>query len=156
MLARGDQVVGIGGADAHGLRRFGLRLGPYTTMFKLVRTHLLVMEVTPESIYEALAKGHAFVAHDLVADSKGFSFLAAHRNKVEGIMGDQVKWRKGLQLYAYLPSVGAMTLLKDGQVVAGAEGQRGWFDLPGPGVYRVEATRGQRPWIYSNPIYVVE
>ena len=156
LLAKGRRVVGIGSADAHGLRRFGLRLGPYTTIFKLVRTHLLLNEISPENVYDALEKGHAFVAHDLVADSKGFSFLAVHRQTVEGIMGDQVKRQPDLKLYAYLPSPGAMVLLKDGQVVAQAQGQHGWFEVQGRGVYRLEATRKGRPWIYSNPIYVVE
>lgn len=154
MLARGDRVVGIGSPDAHGLRRFGLRLGPYTTMFKLVRTHLLVRELTEEGIYEALQAGHAFVAHDMVADATGFTFLAKRGQALLGIMGDSIKHRPGLQLYAYLPSPGEISLWKDGQSVAQALGQEGTFEVSGPGVYRIEATRAGRPWIYSNPIYV--
>ncbi len=156
MLAHGDRVVGIGSTDAHGLRRFGLRLGPYTTMFRLVRTHLLVHRLSKEAVYEALAGGHAFVAHDLVADAKGFTFLAVHRNSVDGIMGDRIKKRPDLRLYTYLPSPGLIMLLKDGQAVGQVEGQHGWFNVSGPGVYRVEATRKGKPWIYSNPIYVIE
>ena len=156
MLARGDRVVGIGSPDAHGLRRFGLRLGPYTTMFRLVRDHLLLSEVSPEAIYDALEKGHLFTAHDLVADAKGFTLTAVRRKSVEGIMGDRVKWSKDLQLYAYLPSPGEMVLLRDGRIWDKAVGQDGWFDVPAPGVYRLEATRNGKPWIYSNPVYVVE
>ena len=156
MLARGDRVVGIGSPDAHGLRRWGLRLGPYTTMFKLVRTHLLVRELSEKGIYDALRKGHAFVAHDLVADPRKFIFLAVGRNSVRGIMGDQVKRRPGLWLYAFLPSPGEMTLLKDGRVAGRNKGQESWFQVNGPGVYRLEAARKGKPWIYSNPIYVVE
>lgn len=154
MLKEGDRVVGIGSPDAHGLRRFGLRLGPYATMFKLVRNHLLVPEISKEALYEALAAGHLFVAHDLVADAKGFVFLASRRGSVEGIMGDQVKVRPDLRLYVYLPSRGTVTFLKDGEKIAETEGQHGWLESVTPGVYRVEATREGKPWIYSNPIYV--
>ena len=155
-LARGDRVVGIGSPDAHGLKRFGLSLGPYTTMFKLVRNHLLVREVSERELYGALEQGRLFVAHDIVADAAGFQFLAVHRKSVVGVMGDRVKFKKKLRLYAYLPSPGEMILLKDGKRISAAEGQHDWFEVAGPGVYRMEATRGGKPWIYSNPIYVIE
>ena len=156
MLARGDRVVGIGSPDAHGLRRWGLRLAPYATSFRLVRNHLLVKEISEAAIYDALSKGHAFVAHDLVAEAKGFSFMAVEQNKVQGIMGDSVKWRKGLKLYAYLPSPGNLVLFKDGKAAAKERGQQIWFEVSGPGIYRIEANRDGKPWIYSNPIYVIE
>ena len=155
-LSRGERVVGIGSPDAHGLRRFGFHLGPYSSLFRLVRNHLLVKEVSPAEIYRAIAQGHLFVAHDLVGEARGFVFLAVRRKSVEGVMGDEVKRGGGLKLYAYLPSPGEMALLKDGRIVAKAEGQHGWFEVPSPGIYRLEATRKGKPWIYSNPIYVIE
>lgn len=157
-LAEGRQVVGIGGADAHGLVRFGLRLAPYGTIFKLVRNHLLVPgDLTEAALYEALEKGHLFVAHDVVANARGFLFAAVDPSSaVRGIMGDRVKWEPGLKLYAYLPSPGEIRFLKDGKEVARVAGQEGWLPVDGSGVYRVEALRKGRPWIYSNPIYVIE
>jgi len=157
-LAEGKQVVGIGGADAHGLGRFGLRLAPYGAIFKLVRNHLLIPgDLTEVALYEALEKGHLFVAHDVVADARGFLFAAVEpHGAVRGIMGDRMKWEQGLKLYAYLPSPGEIRFLKDGKEVASVAGQEGWLPVDGPGVYRVEATRKGRPWIYSNPIYVLE
>lgn len=156
-LSRGDRVVGVGACDAHGLKRLGLHWCPYGNTFKLVRNHLLVEEdLTTEAIYEALERGHLFVAHDLVAEAKGFVFLAVAGGRVEGIMGDSVQGREGLRLYAHLPSAGAMVLFKDGREVARAQGQHGWFEASAAGVYRLEATRKGRPWIYSNPIYVIE
>ncbi len=156
LLSEGKPVVGIGSPDAHGLRRFGLRLGPYSTMFKMVRNHLLVEKTTPEGLYDALERGHLFVAHDLVADSRGFRFVAIEGDVFRGVMGDEVTWSKGLRLYAYLPSPGVIQLFKDGQVTHTVQGQLSWFEVGGPGVYRVEAMRKGKPWIYSNPIYVVE
>lgn len=157
-LAEGRQVVGIGGADAHGLVWFGLRLAPYGTVFKLVRNHLLIPgDLTETAVYEALEKGHLFVAHDVVADARGFLFAAVEpAGAVRGIMGDQVKWEPGLKLYAYLPSPGEIRFLRNGKEVARTSGQEGWLPVAGPGVYRVEATRKAKPWVYSNPLYVIE
>jgi len=129
LLSGGRQVVGIGGADAHGLVRFGLRLAPYSTIFKLVRNHLLIMgEVTEASVYEALEKGHLFVAHDVIADASGFLFAAVGPDgAVRGIMGDRVKREPGLKLYAHLPSPGETRFLKDAKRWPGWPGRRaGW------------------------------
>jgi hypothetical protein len=156
MLARGDRAVAIGSPDAHGLRRFGLRLGPYETMFRLVRNHLLVREVSEAEIYEAISSGHLFIAHDLVADARGFRFAALQGRRVKAVMGDEIPFAPGLELYGYLPSSGEMRLFRDGKLLHEAEGQELWFDLTGPGVYRLEATRKGKPWIYSNPLYVLE
>jgi len=157
MLARGKPVVGIGSPDAHGLMRIGFRLGPYATLFKLVRNHLLIPgEFTPEAAYQALAQGHLFVAHDLVADPAGFAFLAVRQGAVQGIMGDRVTFEKGLELYGYLPAPGEMVLLRDGQQVGLWQGQEAKYAVAHPGVYRLEASRKGKPWLYSNPIYVVE
>lgn len=156
-LAQGKRVAGIGGADAHGLGWFGLRLGPYGSIFKLVRNHLLITgEVTPAAVYDALEKGRLFVAHDVVADARGFRFLAEEGGAVRGVMGDEVRFSPDLRLYAYLPSPGRMTLFRDGKPVARAQGQHDRFAVAGPGAYRLEATRKGRPWIYSNPVYVLE
>ena len=157
LLAEGRRVVGIGGADAHGLVRFGLRLAPYDTVFKLVRDHLLIQgDPSETTIYDAIEKGHLFVAHDIVADARGFLFEAVGRGSVIGIMGDRLKWAPALRLHVHLPSPGEIRLLKDGKRIAGTSGQEETFPAEGPGIYRVEATRKAKPWIYSNPIYVIE
>lgn len=157
LLARGRRVVGIGSVEAHGLQWAGFRLGPYSTVFKLVRNHLLIEgELTPRSVREAIGKGHLFVAHDIFADARGFLFAATAGGALRGVMGDEVRLAPGLRLYAYLPSPGRMVFLRDGEAAARAEGQHGWFKVTGPGVYRLEATRRGRPWVYSNPIYVLE
>ncbi len=145
LLLQGNRVVGIGSPDAHGLQRFGLRLGPYGTMFRLVRTHLLLKDLSAQALYDALSRGHAFVGHDLVADTRGFIFAALRGKSVCGVMGDSVKYGPGLQLYAYLPSPGEIVLFKDGKETSRAQGQHAVFPLTSPVIYRVEATRKGKP-----------
>ena len=156
-LADRGPVVGIGGADAHGLKRVGLRLGPYETLFKLVRNHLLIPgELTEVAVYDALEKGRLFVAHDILADARGFRFTAVKEDKVRGTMGEEVHWEPGLRLRATLPGPGEMTLFLDGRPVKKTRGREGWFDVKGKGIYRLEVTLKGLPWIYTNPIYVIE
>ncbi|MDO8730495.1 MAG: CehA/McbA family metallohydrolase [Candidatus Omnitrophota bacterium] len=156
-LADRGPVVGIGGADAHGLKRVGLRLGPYETLFKLVRNHLLISgELTEAAVYDALGKGRLFVAHDILADARGFRFTAVKEDKVLGTMGEKVRWEPGLRLRANLPGPGEMTLFLDGRPVEKRRGREAAFDVKGKGIYRLEVTRKGLPWIYTNPIYVTE
>lgn len=157
LLAGGRRVVGIGSPNAHGLQRFGLRLAPYGTTFKLVRNHLLIRgELTEEAVYEALEQGRLFVAHDVVSEGNGFCFAAVEGRQVRAVMGAEVRLSPGLKLYAYLPRRGQVRLFRDGELAGEGMGQHAWFELSGPGAYRVEATRRGRAWIYSNPIYVIE
>ena len=56
------------------------------------------------------------------------------------------------------PARAQLRLLRDGTVIARQTGRvLEWMDSS-PGVYRAEASRffrlANRPWIYSNPIYV--
>jgi len=157
-LSSGRRLVGIGSADAHGLAFWGIRLGPYVPLLKLVRNHLWIEgPLTDRSILNALKGGRVFVAHDAVADARGFQFLAVSHptHRILGVMGDEVAETPSLRLYVYLPSRGEVSLWRDGKKVAQVlGGQHIWFDPKGPGVYRVEVTRKGKVWIYSNPIYV--
>ena len=156
-LAERPPVVGIGAADAHGLKLFGLRMGPYETMFKVVRDHLLIPgELTEAAVYDALEKGHLFVAHDILADARGVSFAAVAGGEIRGVMGDRVRWEPGLQLHARLPGPGGMVLFLDGRPAGKRWGREARFDVKGKGVYRLEVSRKGRPWIYTNPVYVIE
>jgi hypothetical protein len=113
--------------------------------------------LTDRSILNALKGGRVFVAHDAVADARGFQFLAVSHptHRILGVMGDEVAETPSLRLYVYLPSRGEVSLWRDGKKVAQVLGEQHiWFDPKGPGVYRVEVTRKGKVWIYSNPIYV--
>ena len=156
LLARG-KVVGIGAADAHEIHVMGLKIAPYEMMFKLVRTHVLQPRGTPlsaASLYDALRRGHAYVAIDLVTDARHFAFMADNHTDVLGVMGDDVALTPNLELTTILPATAQVTLFKDGKPIASVT-ERAWrVPVTEPGVYRVEASLHGKPWIFSNPIYV--
>ena len=156
MIRQHGRVVGIGSADAHEFHVGGLKFAPYEVMFQLIRTHLLVSNPTlsPEVIYDALRRGHAYLAIELVAEAKGFQFLAHIDQRVVGVMGDEIPFEPGLHLKTWMPAPAQATLFKDGQAIQSAVLQNWDIPVTEPGVYRLEASRHNKPWIFSNPIYI--
>lgn len=136
---------------------FELDLDPYARSFRHVSTHLLLDEVTPEDVWEALGASRAYVAFDWIADPTGFVYQAVCGDKTWP-MGAEVPLAEGLRLRAEAPLAGQFKLLRDGKVIV--DQQAGALDvaLEEAGVYRVEVWQplaGEaRPWILTNPIYV--
>ena len=156
LIAQRGRVVGIGASDAHEVHVLGLKFAPYEVMFQLVRTHVLIPSktLTPEAIYDALRRGHAYPAIELTAEAKGFSFLARDAERVVGVMGDEVALTPELRLLVSVPTSAELTLFKDGQAVASTVNTSWEIPVTVPAVYRLEASRHGKPWIFSNPIYV--
>jgi hypothetical protein len=115
---------------------------------------VLSKTLTPEGIYDALRKGHAYLAIELVAEARGFQFAAETAEGIAGIMGDAIELKPGLRLTAWLPTAAKLILFKDGEEFAATTGQVWQIPITEDGVYRLEASRHGKPWIFSNPIYV--
>jgi len=135
-----------------------LDFDPYERSLRYVSTHILSHELSETAVRDALRQGHAFVAHDWLCDSTGFAFVAAVGVKTMAIMGDEVKLGNALTLIAATPVNCTMKLIRNGEVIQTTNTNRLSFDIKATGVYRIEAwldvDAEQRPWIYSNPIYV--
>lgn len=159
------RVVAIGGLDAHqfGIRiagRVPIRAMGYRRSFKQLHTHVLVdvplrgdLDADRAQVYDALRAGRCYIANDLVADARGFAFW------VDGPagplpMGDQSAFAPGAALHARVPRPATIRLIRDGALAGEAHGNELVRALDAPGVYRVEARVGGRPWIYSNPVYL--
>ena len=131
-------------------------LDPYYRSFRNATTHILAPELTESAIRSALQSGHAFVSHDWMCDATGFSFLLSPPPCA--IMGEAVRFEPGQKLLARFPVACRSRLLRNGKVIADLERDQLEHSLEGPGVYRVEGwlklDGEDRPWIYSNPIYV--
>ena len=169
LLSHGRPVIAIGGSDAHAMHMhmgpFHRVIFPYTFHFKTVNTHVLIPEpltgdVTTDKkmIYDALAAGHCFVAYDLPAPTRGFTFNVRGLER-SGIMGDALPVKGGVTLQAHVPQPAEIHMLKDGkQIGIWTNTHACTYSATEPGVYRVEVyTRylgKKRGWIYSNPIYV--
>lgn len=135
-----------------------LDFDPYERSLRYVSTHILSHELSEAAVRDALKTGHAFVAHDWLCDSTGFAFVAMKGGKRAAVMGDEVKLGDALSLSAATPVKCTMKLMRNGEVIQTTNATRMDSDVKAPGVYRIEAwlelDGEQRPWIYSNPIYV--
>ena len=168
LLAQGQRVAAIGGSDAHGdtyslgpLRR---QVFPYVYLFRCVNTHILTqrpfvgqLEQDRELVYEALQSGHTWVGYDLIAPSTGFRFSARSGSK-QVWMGDELARAGAIIFEVQTPASADIRILRNGQIVARANGAQLKYTTAEPGVYRVEAYRryrmGRRGWIFSSPIYI--
>lgn len=172
----GGRVVGIGGADAHGI------LYSYRRMFRALRTHVLLTRdwsgdwgQDEELVLEAVREGRAYVSYDEPHDATGFQFFGEAggarvpmggrlRLDPRGAVGSRSGGRAGsvsstgAWLTVRAPVACHLTLRTPKGVAAEAEATTLEYRLTKPGVYRVEArlsaARGWRPWVFTNPIYV--
>lgn len=159
-LCKRRRVPGVGGCDAHeNVKLFGPlggRIGSYGECFRTVTTHVLVREPTPEAILEALREGRAYVAFEIDGDATGFAFdLVDRERRVVARMGEESHTGPGRRLVARAPGGARIVLLCNGETVAEVAGG-GLLEVEPrvPGVYRVEAYRDGRPFVFSNPIYL--
>jgi hypothetical protein len=93
---------------------------PYEFHFKTINTHVFVPEPLTgdvpsdkKMIYEALAAGRCFVAYDLPAPTRGFTFKAKGLER-SVIMGEEISVKGGVTLQAHVPEPRDL-FLKDGK-----------------------------------------
>jgi len=139
------------------------QVDPYERSVRFVNTHILARECTTDGLLDGLRQGRVFVGFDLLADARGFTYLAeappvgtsASRRVV---MGESMPYEKGLKLRMASPEPCRFTILRDGTQVSQSTGTVCDYEAPGPGKYRVEAELeilGEwTPWVYTNPIEI--
>ena len=163
------KTVAIGGADAHGAEfRWGfIRFTPlsYDVAMRAITVHLVMdermpagLEAAKAAIYGAMKRGRLFVAHDRLAPARGFRFYFEPENGGKTGMGEERPFEPGV-LHAAAPGSGEIRFIRNGTVVKRCRGRQGELHVAEPGVYRVEVYRrvfpfGDRPWIFSNPVYL--
>ena len=133
---------------------------PYWVSMNNSTTHILAPELTENTVRDAVAAGHVYVAHDWLADPTGFSFYIAGGDGPAAIMGDEWTFEASAtaELKARFPLPTYIRLIRNGEEIAVTEAHSLTHRLDQPGVYRVEGwleVDGEwRTWIYSNPVYV--
>ncbi len=168
----GHRVTAIGSSDAHAsiynLGFIKIPIFTYRYIFSTLNTYITLPEkisnnyqTAKRQVVDALINGHCYLSFDSLAPGGGFSFYAEDSRDVY-FMGSALQYRQGITLHLNAPrkNNSILRLLKHGRVIRTAEETSLAFSPGGPGVYRVEVyykTRfgRPRPWIYSNPIYIV-
>ncbi len=168
-LLEEGRVAIMGGTDAHARQysRGPLRgqIFPYSHCFRTIRTHILTpepfngeLEHDKTLIYGALKGGCAFVAYDLMGDSRGFRFIARSGGK-EALMGEEIPLEGEVELEVSSPLPAELRLIHRGKIVAQAKGKSLIYRVQEGGAYRVEAYRHylfrRRGWVFTNPVYLL-
>jgi hypothetical protein len=168
-LELGKRLTAVGGSDAHALQ---VHLGPihrvlfpYEFHFRAINTHLLIDEPLNGNlqqdrlqILQAFRGGHSFVANDMLAPARGFSFTAHGYGKRVG-MGEEISAERGVTFQIRLPVATTCRLVRFGKVLQIWQNQDlCTFITTETGAYRVEVYRQYKGhklgWIFSNPIFI--
>lgn len=140
-----------------GTEVFRMQLDSYETSLRHVGTHLLMKDLTVESVYDALEKRRAFVAFDWMANSKGFTFYWEN-GKDRGELGSVNSFQPKGKLQGKSPLAGHWKVIRNGKLIHEADGSTLSYQPEAPGVYRAElwlkVAEEDRIWILSNPIYL--
>jgi hypothetical protein len=171
-VASRRRVTLFAGSDAHsnigfhllgddaGNKILRLKFDNYAMVFRIVRTHVLLdknVELTQDSLLDALKEGHDYVSFDILSDPDGFMFDAGDK-----IMGDEISLAENPTLKIRSPQRSRIVVLRDGTKVSETrDAAETTFAPKVAGAYRVELFLDslgnpfdQLPWILSNPIYV--
>lgn len=150
--------------DDAGNKFINFKFDDYATIFRLVRTHVLLEKdkpLTRENLIAALKNGHTFIGFDCLSDASGFSFTAENGTERK-IQGDEIALQNGVRLHAAAPQIARFVIFKNGEKVFEAgDNTEAVFEAKEPGAYRTEVYLDalgspfeRMPWIMSNPIYV--
>jgi hypothetical protein len=157
-------TIGVSGSDAHGegIRVMGRHVSvfPYARVFRAYTNVLLLGAPLPAdagtaraAILGAIRDGHLYFADRTRGDPLGTSFSAIVAGVHVGIGGRAALGAPGTaELRLTLPETSEIRLLRDGTLAASATGRTLTVADSGPGAYRVEAWRGGRAWLFTNPI----
>lgn len=167
-LTQQRKLTAIAGSDAHDyhlcygpLRR---RIFPYQYLFRTANNHLLLPQAlspdvsqAKEQIMAALRQGRAFIANHLVGKAQGFSFTAETE---EGTyqLGDTVQLTPRSTLNVTLPRTSGLpqlTIIRNGKPWQQRHARHWRLNLQLPGTYRLEVRLKRKPWIFTNPLYVL-
>lgn len=160
-MSQVQPTVGIAGLDAHAQKLMGLTAFPYGFLFRTLRTHVLCPEPTGaasedvQTILDSIRSGHVYFSNDLHWSPKGFTFTAVSDGEYFQ-QGDSITGRAKVTLSVSLPEDGDIRVLRNGAEWSVGQGRSWSSEIADYGVYRVEVSRCSKPWIYSNPIYVLE
>ena len=148
--------TGVAANDAHrNLVYRGVVFDPYEISFRNVSTHILAAKLADAAIRESLRQGRVYVAHDWLCDPEGFRFSAVQGGRVLEMGGSA---GPGARLSVQLPIRAEIRIIHNGKPIAILRDSAWSAVVSGAGAYRVEVwlpvDGEERPWIYSNPIYV--
>ncbi len=126
-----------------------------------MKTHILVEgeldredgDRAAKTVLDTLKAARCFIANHRWGDAGGFRFTADSADRTFQ-MGDEITAESEITFRVSSPLPGEITLLRNGERAVSARGMDLTMRTAVPGAYRVEVTRRNKPWIFSNHIRI--
>ncbi|MBU8933013.1 MAG: histidinol-phosphatase [candidate division Zixibacteria bacterium] len=158
------KVVGVASVDAHAFRikvgPFKVEIFPYKVHFRCLRTHILLDESLSTDfdkarcqLYDALRDCRSFCSNMRWGSAQGFEFYAEDDSR-RVTCGGELPSHEGVRLVVKLPSRARLKLIHNGELVLQSSTDSLTYAIQSRGIYRVEAWKGRRGWIFSNHIRI--
>jgi hypothetical protein len=158
------KVAGIASVDAHAFSfKFGpltVEVFPYKVHFKCLRTHVILpeplsgdFEAAKKQLYDAIRECRLYFSNMRWGAADRFEFYAQNASE-KVVCGGYLQIADDTKLVVKLPARATVKLIHNGQKCLDTFTDRLEYKVTQPGIYRVEAWKGKRGWIFSNHIRV--
>jgi len=134
---------------------------PYEVQFKSLRTHLVLdqplatdFEKGKNQIFSALLNCNAFASNFRRGDARGFLFYAKGKTGIARI-GEEMNLGESPRFIATTPQKAEIRLILNGKLINKTKSKELIYQPNEKGIYRVEAFKGDKGWIFSNHIRIV-
>ncbi len=158
------KVVGLAGVDAHAFPikagPFTVEIFPYKVHFRCLRSHLLLPEkmssnfdVARKQLYDAVRDCRLFFSNMRWGNADDFEFTAESPSQMV-TCGGWLPSPDNVRLKTRLPERAHLKLVHNGQTIVECQADYLEFTDVRKGIYRVEAWKNGRGWIFSNHIRI--
>lgn len=158
------KVVGVAGVDAHA---FPVKLGPwrveifpYKVHFKTLKLFIILPEPMSKDfstaagqLYEAIRDCRVYFANLKWGKVEALEFYAFNGSE-RVVCGGEISSVENTRIVAQLPSRATIRLVHNGVKILETNSDRLEYVVSSPGIYRLEAWKGKRGWIFSNHIRI--
>jgi len=158
------RCVGLASVDAHAfpikIGPLTVRIFPYKVHFKSLRTHVILsepladdFEKAKEQLFDAIRESRVFFSNMRWGVADDFEFCAEnHTGRV--IAGGTLGFDDHTRLRVKLPERATLKIIADGQKILETITDELEYTVAKKGIYRVEAWKKKRGWIFSNHIRI--
>ena len=164
--SKDNMVPAIGGLDAHnfriGRRGFLVRISDYYDFFCALNNIISLDEpLSPDfetakwQIINALKNANNTLVNRAVTKNININFYALDKAK-KAYAGEVLQLGEYTKIVAQLPKKATLRLIQDGVLIYENETKILEYDNCTVGKYRLEVYSNGIPWIFSNPIKIVE
>ncbi|MCB2153246.1 hypothetical protein KQI84_00040 [bacterium] len=129
--------------------------------FRTLRTIVYCPELPKSStrardlIWSALRQGHSYIGNEALGPTGPFNFAYEDPEGVLYHMGETVPYVQGGHIQVQLPDEAEIVIRHNAAPLFWGMGSNIRFPVTGPGVYRIEAYRDRKVWIFSNAIRIM-